>query len=61
MSSHDGESRPRFLSRTYGREHRRDWQIIAAQFLPYARALPDRILGHLRRSKAIAADSPSIG
>lgn len=25
-----------------------DWKIIVSQFVPYARALPDRILAHLR-------------
>ena len=25
-----------------------DWQIIAGQFMPYAKALPDRILAHLK-------------
>lgn len=25
-----------------------DWQIIVSQFVPYAQALPDRILAHLR-------------
>ena len=26
----------------------RDWQIIASQFIPFAKALPNRILDHLR-------------
>ncbi len=25
-----------------------DWQIIVSQFIPYAQALPDRVLAHLR-------------
>jgi len=27
---------------------REDWQVIAADFVPFARALPDRVLSHLK-------------
>jgi hypothetical protein len=37
----------------------KDWQIISSHFLPYASALPDRILSHLRLLDRRPADSGS--
>src|SRR5438128_11817100 len=48
MSSHDEANPARASFTTMDASTAEDWQIIAAQFLPYARALPDRILAHLR-------------
>jgi len=48
MSSHDETSAARASFTTMDASTAEDWQIIATQFLPYARALPDRVLAHLR-------------
>src|SRR2546421_365338 len=48
MSSHDDANPARASFTTMEGSTADDWQIIATQFLPYAGALPDRILGHLR-------------
>src|SRR5207245_4843989 len=48
MSSHDETNSARASFTTMDASTAEDWQIIATQFLPYARALPDRILAHLR-------------
>jgi len=48
MSSHDDANPARASFTTMEASTADDWQIIATQFLPYAGALPDRILGHLR-------------
>jgi len=48
MSSHDDANPARASFTTMDASTAEDWEIIASQFLPYARALPDRILVHLR-------------
>src|SRR5712671_6713165 len=48
MSSHDDANPARASFTTMDASTADDWRIIATQFLPYAGALPDRILGHLR-------------
>src|SRR5437660_1710323 len=48
MSSHDDANPARASFTSMEASTADDWRIIATQFLPYAGALPDRILGHLR-------------
>jgi predicted HD phosphohydrolase len=43
---HDGGERARFTAMTEGTQE--DWAIIAGHFRPFAQALPDRVLAHLR-------------
>jgi predicted HD phosphohydrolase len=46
MGQHDDEPRARFSNMATSTAE--DWLIIGTQLLPYARALPDRVLAHLR-------------
>ena len=48
MSFHDDTNPARASFTAMDASTADDWQIIASQFLPYAQALPDRILAHLR-------------
>jgi predicted HD phosphohydrolase len=43
---HDEERRARFVN--LAESTAEDWKLIGAQLVPYAKALPDRILAHLR-------------
>lgn len=47
MTSNE-KDRPRARFSDMASSTREDWQIIAAQFMDYAHALPDRILEHLK-------------
>jgi predicted HD phosphohydrolase len=46
MGEHDDEPRARFTNMATSTAD--DWLIIATHLLPFARALPDRVLAHLR-------------
>lgn len=46
MSDHEREARATFDNMASSRAE--DWLIIGSQFIPYARALPARVLAHLK-------------
>jgi len=48
MSSHDDANPARASFTTMESSTADDWRIIGSQFMPYAQALPERILAHLR-------------
>src|SRR5512142_1544121 len=46
MGDHDVGERARFVNMAASSAE--DWLVIGSQFIPYARALPDRVLTHLK-------------
>jgi predicted HD phosphohydrolase len=48
MGSHEESSLARAAFTNMEEGTADDWRVISSHFLPYARALPDRILAHLR-------------
>jgi predicted HD phosphohydrolase len=47
MGSHD-EQGLRATFTTMGKSTEAEWKLIAAEYVPYTKALPDRILGHFK-------------
>jgi predicted HD phosphohydrolase len=48
MMSIDQQAHPRASFDSMETSTQEDWKIIVSQFMPYAKALPDRVLDHLR-------------